>query len=76
MIQRYLQSTQVSCWIISIVDRYKYIGHYITSSLEDTDIVRQTESNYARGNILARKFKHCSIDIKFMLFWSYMYSLN
>ena len=57
---------------IKWVESYKYLGIYLSSDLkEDTDIKRQIKSIYSRGNILIRKFRGCTNDIKCLLFQSF-----
>ena len=58
------------------VDIYKYLGHYITSTLSvDKDIIQQIRLNYARGNMLCCNFMYYTDDMKCMLFRSYMYNM-
>ena len=50
---------------LSLVDTYKYLGHYITSNLvDDKDMLRQVQANYAKGNMLCNKFSDSSSEIK------------
>ena len=61
---------------LSLVDTYKYLGHYITSHLvDDKDILRQVQANYAKGKMLCNKFTDCSSEVKGVLFKTYMYSM-
>ena len=39
---------------------------------DDKDILRQMRSVYARSNRILRMFSHCSIDVKIILFNSYL----
>ena len=53
-------------------DCYKYLGQLINSSLsDDTDIMKQTRSLYARSNMIIRKFASASLSTKSMLFNAY-----
>ena len=57
---------------LSFTESHKYLGVCIDQRLsDDNDIVRQTRCIYARGNILIRKFKVCSPEVKIQLFKSY-----
>ena len=50
----------------------KYLGHYISDDMsDDRDIKRQYQYLYGRANMLVKKFKNCSDDIKIQLFRSY-----
>ena len=43
--------------IISVVEEFKYLGHFICNNLSDkADIERQRKKIYAQGNSLIRKF--------------------
>jgi hypothetical protein len=58
------------------VQEYKYLGFYITENMSDNrDMQRQLRFIYAKGNILVRKFRMCSVEIKLQLFRSYCYNL-
>ena len=55
---------------------YKYLGHYITSTLsDDKDIMHHLRLNYARGNMLCHNFMYCTDYMKCMLFRSYIYNM-
>jgi len=55
--------------ILEFTDVKKYLGCFIADDLyDDCDIKRQVRSVYARGNILIKKFRHCSDDVKVKLF--------
>ena len=47
-----------------------YLGAFITDDCSD-DVIRQMRSIYARGNALIRNFKHCSEEVKSLLFETY-----
>ena len=54
----------------------KYLGVMICDNfLDDTDIKRQLRAIYASGNMLCRKFKMCSKEVKIQLFKSYCTNL-
>ena len=47
----------------------KYLGVIITWNLNDHfEIAAQTRNFYARANSICRTYKHCSIDLKLLLF--------
>ena len=50
----------------------KYLGCFLSEDFsDDYDIKRMVRSVYTRGNILIKKFRHCSDDVKVKLFKSY-----
>ncbi|RVE39936.1 hypothetical protein evm_015414, partial [Chilo suppressalis] len=60
---------------LTIVTRFKYLGHIITDSLKDDhDLERQRRSLAMRANMLARRFAHCSKQVKITLFKAYCQS--
>lgn len=60
----YLGQTKIKC-----VSKEKYLGHIINEEQrDDSDIERQVASIYARGNLLIRKFKYCTSNVKSQLF--------
>ena len=62
--------------VIGYVDRFRYLGHIITSSFtDDEDIAREIRNLYVRGNTIIRKFGFLNLDTKRTLFKSYCYSL-
>lgn len=51
------------------VDRFKYLGHLVTSDLkDDADIERERRALSVRANMIARRFARCSRDVKITLF--------
>ena len=61
---------------IKWIEEHKYLGVIITSCFtDDKDIKRQCRVVYAKGNVLIRKFKVCSPDVKDRLFQSYCSNL-
>lgn len=61
---------------LQIVNKFKYLGHILTENLnDDDDLERQRRSIACRSNMLARRFRHCSKQVKITLFKSYCQSL-
>lgn len=61
---------------LAIVSKFKYLGHMVNDSLkDDDDIERQRRALAMRANMLARRFTHCSKQVKITLFASYCQSL-
>ncbi|XP_026331758.1 uncharacterized protein LOC113239109 [Hyposmocoma kahamanoa] len=57
------------------VDKFKYLGHYLTGDLKDQiDIDRERRALAARCNILAHRFARCSEEAKITLFKAYYQS--
>jgi len=55
--------------VISVVYKEKYLGLFLTDDLQDDqDLMRQLRSIYCYGNMLIKKFKCCSDDVKTQLF--------
>ncbi|XP_022827117.1 uncharacterized protein LOC111356862 [Spodoptera litura] len=51
------------------VDTFKYLGHILTSDLEDdADIERERRALSVRANMIARRFARCSENVKITLF--------
>jgi hypothetical protein len=62
--------------VIPIVDKFKYLGHYISNDLKDnSDLLRQCGMLYAQGNLLRHRFYKCSTPVKVSLFKTFCYSL-
>ena len=58
--------------IVERKEYVKYLGHIISRDLsDDLDIKRQLRCLYVQGNILSRRFAHCSGIVKMQLFRSY-----
>lgn len=54
------------------VASFKYLGYIFTNDLtDDADIDRQRRKIFVQGNIILRKFRMCSIDVKVTLFKTY-----
>lgn len=57
---------------IKIVKEEVYLGCILNEKLtDDNHIVKETRNNYIRGNMLIRKFRQCSIDVKIKLYKTY-----
>ena len=57
---------------LTTVTQKCYLGYIITNTDEDDfAIQKERRAVYSRGNMLFRKFKNCSIDVKKQLFTSY-----
>ena len=58
------------------IDSHKYLGVYISSSFkDDVNIQAQVQNIYSRGNAIIRNFKHCTENVKCLLFNSYCSSV-
>ena len=58
--------------MLSFVPQFKYLGHIVDNSFcDDGDINREVRCLFARTNILLRKFRRCSVQVKLQLFKSY-----
>ena len=58
---------------LAFCKKYKYLGHIVDENLnDDMDITRQMRSIYARGNKLINSFRHCTVDVKVVLFKTYI----
>ena len=57
---------------LQFVEQFKYLGHILDNKLhDDQDINREIRNLFVRVNILLRRFKNCSKDVKIQLFRSY-----
>jgi hypothetical protein len=57
---------------IQFVSTFKYLGHIINAKMDDDDdIQREIRNLFMRTNILARKFRLCSVSVKILLFKSF-----
>ncbi|XP_048005984.1 uncharacterized protein LOC125241506 [Leguminivora glycinivorella] len=57
---------------LRIVEQFKYLGHMVTSDLkDDVDIERERRALSVRANMIARRFAHCTKDVKITLFRAY-----
>ena len=57
---------------LKIVHEQKYLGVFLTDTMkDDCDIKRQIRSIYARSNVLIKRFKFSSNEIKCKLFKAY-----
>ena len=51
---------------------FKYLGHMICNDLsDDCDIKREIQSMFYRTNLLVRRFFHCPVWVKIVLFRAY-----
>ena len=67
-----LPKFQLDCEKLKDVTVHKYLGCFIHNQLCDNDdIKRQMRSTYARGNLIIKRFRHCTDDVKVKLFKSY-----
>lgn len=63
--------TLAGCKLL-FVQQFKYLGHFIDNSLsDDADISREMKSLFIRTNVLCRRFKRCSTQVKVQLFRSF-----
>lgn len=61
--------------VLAIVSKFKYLGHVVTAGLNDNDdIERERRALAVRGNMLARRFAHCTGEVKVTLFKSFCQS--
>ena len=57
---------------IKYVSQFKYLGHIVcNSAADDMDIDREIKSMFVRVNMLIRKFSHCTLNVKKILFKTY-----
>jgi hypothetical protein len=57
---------------LEMVENIKYLGVFLTSDFDDNaDIQREMKAIYARGNMIIKNFKSCSVDVKTLLFKTY-----
>ncbi|KAJ8736642.1 hypothetical protein PYW08_007298 [Mythimna loreyi] len=57
------------------VTQVKYLGHWVTEDLaDDMDVERERRALAVRGNMLARRFKKCSGEVKCTMFRAYCLS--
>ena len=62
--------------ICEFVKKVKYLGVIIHSSMKTTiDVARQTRKFYLQANLLLRNFRHCSDQVKCVLFQTYCTNL-
>ena len=58
--------------ILLFVETFKYLDHVIDNCLnDDSDIMREVENLFMRFNLLCRRFRRCSLQVKLMLFRSF-----
>ena len=62
--------------ICEFVKEVKYLGDMIHSSVKTTiDVARQTRKFYLQAKLLLRNFRHCSDQVKCVLFQTYCTNL-
>ena len=70
---------KLTCPVVSLagtpipnITSVKYLGVILTENLrDDEEILKQTRTLYAQGNVMLRKFGCCSTEVKKTLFQSY-----
>ena len=61
---------------LKFVDSIKYLGVIVSNDMKDfEDMMRHRKYMYAKGNMLVRKFKECSDNVKRKLFRTYCYNV-
>ena len=74
--QLYVPRICLNGLVMDVVDRYKYLGFELTDDMsDDNDIKRQIRSLYSRGNLIIKCFKHCTDEVKLLLFKTYCTNL-
>ena len=64
-------SLKIGDHCIRYVEQFKYLGYIVTDSLtDDEDMNREIKNMFVRTNILLRKYKFCSVEVKTILFQS------
>ncbi|XP_026319187.1 uncharacterized protein LOC113229717, partial [Hyposmocoma kahamanoa] len=54
--------------LLQRVAQFRYLGHIVNEDLkDDCDIERERRALSVRGNMLARRFAGCSLDVKVTL---------
>ena len=57
---------------IDFVHEVKYLGVLLNRSMKTSiDVIRQTRKFYAKANMLLRKFRYCSNEVKCSLYTSF-----
>ena len=63
----------LACCKLKFVDSFRYLGHIIDNCLcDDQDINREIKALFTRTNILSRRFKRCTVQIKVRLFKAFL----
>ncbi len=61
---------------VDYVNCHKYLGFNLSDDMkDDVDITRQIRGLYTRGNMIIKCFRHCSVDVKVLLFKSFCCSM-
>ena len=62
----------INNYVIDRVSEVKYLGVHLCDDFSDDMSMRNCiRRTYARGNLLKRRFKHCTQEVKVRLFQSY-----
>jgi len=57
---------------LKVVDRFKYLGHIVSTVFDDNDdILNQMSLFHARASVLLRRFGKCNVSVKLCLFKTY-----
>ena len=73
---RNFPSIKLSGKKLDFVHEFKYLGHIISSDMTDNrDILEQNKKLCARGNMIIRKIKPCSDEIKCLMFKTFCYGI-
>ena len=58
--------------LLNFVSEFRYLGHVLHDNLnDDDDIYREMKCLFVRTNILISRFRHCSKNVKLVLFRSF-----
>ncbi len=61
---------------VKLINDEKYLGYIIENDCYDNaHIKKEMRSTFARGNMLIRNFRHCSVDVKIKLYKTYCSSI-
>ena len=68
----YIPNVTLNDSIVRKVHVEKYLGFIITDDcLDNNHIIHEMRNTYARGGMLLRNFKHCSVEVKIKLYQAY-----
>jgi hypothetical protein len=68
----YIPNVTLNDSVIRKVHIEKYLGFIVNDDCYDNHhIIHEMRSTYARGGMLLRNFKHCSVDVKIKLYQAY-----
>ena len=58
--------------VLNFVSEFRYLGHVLHDNLnDDDDIYREMKCLFVRTNMLISRFRHCSKNVKLVLFRSF-----